>query len=170
MLSCISVGRRGAIDSRPRRTQSHRLRATFLLRWLRRFSITSVSFATMFSVAFLFDAACDAAEPKAPPEITAPARVYSAEETADFKKLTKAALEALTAGKQAEMVAKLTDLETAWDEKETALRPKDEATWTLLDKTLDKGISALRSSKTNLHKGKAALADLLKKFNQATKF
>jgi len=49
------------------------------------------------------------------------------------------------------------------------LRPKDEATWTLLDKTLDKGISALRSSHANPAKGKAALEDLLKKLEQVTK-
>ena len=132
-------------------------------------AITSVRLAAIFCAVFLFDAICNAAESKTGTEITSPARVYSAEETADFKKLTKATLEALAAGKQTEMVAKLTDLETAWDDKEAVLRPKDEATWTLLDKTLDKGISALRSSKTDLHKGKAALEDLLEKLNQATK-
>ena len=48
------------------------------------------------------------------------------------------------------------------------LKPKDPATWTLLDKTLDKAISALRSSKTNLPAGKAALLDLIDKLEQAT--
>jgi len=67
------------------------------------------------------------------------------------------------------MVAKITDLETAWDDNEKKLRPKDEATWTLLDKTLDKAISALRSSRTDLKKGNAALEDLLKMLGQATK-
>jgi len=132
-------------------------------------AITSIGLATIFSAVLLFDAACNAAKSKTTTEITAPARVYSAEETAAFRKLTQATIEALAAGKQTEMVAKLTDLETAWDDKEMVLRPKDEATWTLLDKTLDKGISALRSSKTNLQKGKAALEDLLKKLEQATK-
>ena len=132
-------------------------------------AIISVSLATIFCAMILFNATYSAAESKTASEITAPARVYSAEETAGFKKLTKATLEALAANKQTEMVAKLTDLETAWDDNEKALRPRDEATWTLLDKTLDQGISALRSSKTNLHKGKAALEDLLKKFEQATK-
>lgn len=108
-------------------------------------------------------------EKKAPKEISSPAQVYTSKETAEFKKLTKATLEALAAGKQTEMVGKLTDLETIWDEKEKVLKPKDEATWTLIDKTLDKGISALRSSKTNLKKGKAALEDLQKMLEQATK-
>jgi hypothetical protein len=94
---------------------------------------------------------------------------FTASEVAPFKALAQATLEALNAGKQAEMVAKLTDLETAWDDQENVLRPKNEATWTALDKTLDKAISALRSSHTNLEKGKAALESLLKKLDQATK-
>jgi hypothetical protein len=87
--------------------------------------------------------------------------VYTSAETAEFIKLTKETLVALAAGKQPEMVAKLTDLETAWDDQEAVLKPKNEATWKLLDKSLDKGISALRSSHANPAKGKVALEDLL---------
>lgn len=98
-----------------------------------------------------------------------PAPVYSSQETANFKTLAKATLSALEADKKPEMIAKLTDLETDWDAQESKLKPKNAATWTALDKTLDKAISALRSSKTDLAKGKAALADLIKKLEQATK-
>ena len=98
-----------------------------------------------------------------------PAAVYTAKETENFKALAKATLEALDAGQKDEMVAKLTDLETAWDDQEDNLKPRDLATWTLLDKTLDKAISSLRSSHVNLAKGKKALKDLLKKLDQATK-
>ena len=132
-------------------------------------AITSLCLTTIVSAALLGEATGYAAEAKGASEVAAPARVYSAKETERFQALTKETLAALAAGKQAEMVAKLTDLETAWDEKEKALKPKDEGTWTLLDKTLDKAISSLRSSKTNLPKGKAALEDLLKKLEQATK-
>jgi hypothetical protein len=76
---------------------------------------------------------------------------------------------ALDAANETEMVAKLTDLETAWDDQEKTLRPKSEATWTSLDKTLDKAISALRSSHKNLKKGKAALENLAKNLELATK-
>ena len=95
--------------------------------------------------------------------------VYSAAELANFKTLAEATLQALDAGKTQEMVAKLTDLETAWDNQENTLKPKDSGTWTLLDKTLDKAISALRSSKTDIPKGKAALQELIKEFGEATK-
>ena len=98
-----------------------------------------------------------------------PAAVYSAKETEAFKALAKEAMAALDAGKNTEASAKLTELETAWDAKEKALKPKDPATWTLIDEALDKAISALRTGKTNLPKGKAALEDLIKKLEQATK-
>jgi hypothetical protein len=100
---------------------------------------------------------------------TAPAKIYTNAETEKFKQLAKETLAALAAGKKDEMVAKLTDLETAWDDNESLLRPKNEVMWTTLDKTLDKAISALRSSHPNLDKGKAALESLLKKMEQATK-
>ena len=98
-----------------------------------------------------------------------PTQVYTPSETAEFKTLATATLDALNAGKKEEMVTKLTDLETAWDAKESDLKPKDEATWTIIDKTLDKGISSLRSSKYKPEKGKAALESLISELTAATK-
>jgi hypothetical protein len=132
-------------------------------------AMISICLATLFGAAFLSSLTGIAAEPKTATDAAAPTKVYTAEETKEFVALTRATLEAIATGKQMEMVAKLTDLETAWDDKEKILRSKDEATWTLLDKTLDKGISALRSSHIDLQKGKSALEDLLKKLDQATK-
>jgi len=102
-------------------------------------------------------------------EVGSPAQVYTPSETAEFKTLATATLDALNAGKKEEMVTKLTDLETAWDAKESDLKPKDEATWTIIDKTLDKGISSLRSSKYKPEKGKAALESLISELTAATK-
>jgi len=98
-----------------------------------------------------------------------PAQVYTASETAEFKTLAAATLDALNAGKKEEMVTKLTDLETAWDAKESDLKPKDEASWTIIDKTLDKGISSLRSSKYKPEKGKAALESMISELTASTK-
>ena len=127
--------------------------------------IVSAVFLTIVGVS---ESSCHAAEPKAASPAGV-AVVYTAKETAKFKELAKQTLAALAADKSTEMVAKLTDLETVWDEQEEVLKPKNEATWTIIDKTLDKGISALRSSKVNLKKGKAALEDLLVKLDAATK-
>jgi hypothetical protein len=103
------------------------------------------------------------------PVSVAPAPVYGAADTARFKALAKQTIVALDARKKSRMIAKLTDLETLWDEKETILSPKDPATWTIIDKTLDRAISALRSTRTDLAKGKAALQDFISKLDQATK-
>ena len=94
---------------------------------------------------------------------------FAAGEITPFKTLAQATLDALNAGKSTETIAKLTDLETAWDDQETALRPKSETVWVALDKSLDKAISSIRSSHPNLAGGKTALEDLIKKYDQATK-
>jgi len=99
----------------------------------------------------------------------APSQVYTSTETSEFIALATATLDALNAGQKEEMVTKLTDLETVWDDKESVLKPKDEATWTIIDKTLDKGISSLRSSKYKPEKGKVALEGLISELKAATK-
>ena len=126
-------------------------------------SSTSALFAAIITAVLAFNPAVKAAASEAPKP------VYTAHQTEQFKKLAQETLDALAIGKQTVMVAKLTDLETAWDDNEKKLRPKDETTWTLLDKTLDKAISALRSSRTDPKKGKLALEDLIKMLGQATK-
>ena len=127
-------------------------------------SFLATGLVRLFSVLLTFVAIGDAAEINA-----ASKQVYTSTETAEFKTLAKVTIEALAAGKQSEMVAKLTALETSWDDWEKVLRPKNEATWTLIDKTLDKAISALRSSRKDSKKGQAALEDLIKELEQSTK-
>ena len=134
-----------------------------------RFVSAFIALATLCSAPALLEPSTRAADPKSAATADGISAVYTAKETTKFKELAKETLAALAAGKNNKMVAKLTDLETIWDEKEATLKPKNEATWTSIDKTLDKGISALRSSKVNLKKGKAALEDLLKKLDEATK-
>ena len=95
--------------------------------------------------------------------------VYSTAELAGFKTLAEATIKALDAPGSPGMAAKLTDLESAWDAQENVLKPKDSGTWTLLDKTIDKALSALRGSKTDIPKGRAALQELIKELGQATK-
>ena len=132
---------------------------------MRRFTtLPAVLLLAVLSLASLFTNSSVAADKKA--ELKP---IYTAKETAEFQTLTKATLEALNAGKTTEVVERLTDLETAWDAKESVLKPKNEKTWVGIDKTLDQAISALRSSKKDPAKGKAALEDLLKKLEQATK-
>src|SRR5882672_453492 len=92
-----------------------------------RLAIISIGLAAWFTAAFLPAVTVAAADAKT--DAATPAPVYTAAETKEFKALAQATLDALAAGKQTEMVAKLTDLETAWDDHEKVLRPKNEATW-----------------------------------------
>ncbi len=96
-------------------------------------------------------------------------KIYTSAESAEFIALAKSALAALSAGKSAVVIAKLTDLESSWDDKEKALRPRDEVRWVLIDKTMDKAISALRGSKVDNVKGKEALELVLKLLVESTK-
>jgi uncharacterized surface protein with fasciclin (FAS1) repeats len=120
-----------------------------------------------FMDAVILPSGTSGAAPASPGSVPAPA--YSEAELAKIKSLAEETLKELDAGATSGMGAKLTDLETAWDEQEATLKPKDSATWTLLDKTLDRALSALRGSKTNLPKGRTALQDLIKGLEQAAK-
>lgn len=131
--------------------------------------ITAVSFASIASLFCAIFCVMLLSSPVRAAEATPPAAVYNADETKAFKALAEATIQALDAGKEKEMVANITDLETAWDAKEDVLKPKNPATWTRIDKTLDKAISAIRGSKPDLKKGKAALQALVKELEQATK-
>ena len=114
------------------------------------------------------DTPCGAATPNAATEASASAPVYGKEETAHLKTIASKALEAVTAGKKPEAVAKITELEKAWDHQEKAMKAKSPALWTALDTALDQAIKAIRS-KGNLAEGKAALEDFTKQLEQATK-
>jgi len=135
---------------------------------LARSLIKPVGLAALLVAACILPTLWGAQDSKAAAAASSVTACYTAAETAEFKRLTQATLKALAASQESRMVACLTDLETAWDDQETVLRPKNEATWMRLDKALDRGISALRSSHPNPKKGEIALKDLLRNLDQAT--
>ncbi len=124
--------------------------------------ICATAFLTLSLSTFGKDPAADKPKP------AALAPICSIEEAAEFKALAKATIEAIDADKKADVVTKITALESAWDAKEKTLKPKNPATWRNLDKTLDAAISALRGSKTDLPRGKLILEGLIIKLDQAT--
>jgi hypothetical protein len=71
--------------------------------------------------------------------------------------------------KSNELDTKITELESAWDAQEKALKPRDEARWTTIDKTLDKAIASIRGSKFDAKKGKEALDSFAKMLTDSTK-
>jgi hypothetical protein len=67
-------------------------------------------------------------------------------EVAKFRTIVQSTLDKVRAGDQNGAKARITDLETAWDQDESTLRPMDQTDWRVIDKQIDAALSALRSS------------------------
>jgi hypothetical protein len=78
-----------------------------------------------------------------------------------FRVITENTRDLLDRGDQSAATARITDLETAWDDAQAKLKPRDPAAWTTLDDKIDTVLRELRSTSPNPASEKAALDDLL---------
>jgi hypothetical protein len=62
---------------------------------------------------------------------------------------------------------RIKDLETSWDDAEAGIKPRAASDWHVIDKAIDKALTALRESKPDAAKSKQALDALLAAFDKA---
>ncbi|MFZ6720446.1 hypothetical protein [Undibacterium sp. Ji49W] len=62
---------------------------------------------------------------------------------------------------------RIKDLELSWDEAEAGLKPRAAADWHVIDKSIDKALTALRASSPNPASCKQSIRDLLNEFDKA---
>ncbi|MFD9792059.1 hypothetical protein ACFWXK_14025 [Streptomyces sp. NPDC059070] len=87
-------------------------------------------------------------------EATAP---FPPAEIAKFRTITADTLAKVNSGDQQAATSRVSDLETAWDDDQSALEPKSEKAWSFLDGEIDQVLKAVRAP----HPDKAAEADAL---------
>ncbi|QBQ14441.1 hypothetical protein [Pseudomonas sp. SXM-1] len=61
--------------------------------------------------------------------------------------------------------ARIKDLESSWDSAEAGIKPRAASDWHVLDKAIDRALSALRDTSPNQTDCQAAMDDLLKGFD-----
>jgi uncharacterized membrane-anchored protein len=82
------------------------------------------------------------AVPLAPGQLTAH---FPASDVAKFRAITQATLAKVQAGDQSGAKARITNLETAWDDNESNLKPMDKDAWGVIDRQIDSALKAVRT-------------------------
>ena len=82
-------------------------------------------------------------------------------EVARLRVIVQDTLAKVQAGDQAGAIARIKDLETAWDDDQSTLQPMDDTGWTVLDGQLDEVLTSLRASQPDPGTEKQALDTLL---------
>ena len=78
-----------------------------------------------------------------------------------FRTIVTDTLAKVQAGDQAGAVARITDLETAWDDAQDRLEPMDPTGWESLDRKIDNALKAVRSTAPDPAAEKQSLNELL---------
>jgi len=92
------------------------------------------------------------------------ARNFPATSVASYKKITQDTLDMVDSGDQSGAKSLITDLETAWDDDQSSLQPKDCQAWTFVDQRIDPVLSAVRDNNPDPATEDQALQTLLTTF------
>jgi hypothetical protein len=77
-----------------------------------------------------------------------------------FRTIVTDTLAKVQAGDQTGAVARITDLEKAWDDAQDRLQPMDPTGWETLDRKIDKALKAVRTPTPDPAAEKQTLTDL----------
>jgi uncharacterized membrane-anchored protein len=86
---------------------------------------------------------------------------FAATDLAQFRTITADTLNLVNSGDQARATARIADLEKAWDDAESTLKPKDSTGWHAIDDRIDAALTAVRTGKPDPATEKQTLTDLL---------
>jgi uncharacterized membrane-anchored protein len=86
---------------------------------------------------------------------------FPAADVTKFRTITNDTLTKVQAGDQTGAQARITDLETAWDDGQKRLEPLDETGWTVLDGQIDSALTAVRAGHPDPATEQQALTALL---------
>lgn len=96
------------------------------------------------------------------PEAQAAAKAnFPASNITEFRTITSDTLALVKKGDQTAAAARVTDLETAWDDNQTVLNAADCGAWTFIDHQIDPVLTAVRSGTPNPATEQTVLNDLL---------
>ncbi|AYF78629.1 hypothetical protein D7D52_01730 [Nocardia yunnanensis] len=82
-------------------------------------------------------------------------------EIAKFRTVTQDTLAQVQAGRQQDAKTRIKDLETAWDDDESTLKPMDRSAWTTIDGRIDAALKAVRAASPDQATETQALTTLL---------
>jgi len=86
---------------------------------------------------------------------------FPADDLATFRTISQDTLGLVTSADSAGAKARVTDLETAWDDAQSRLEPLDETAWTFLDSEIDHVLTAVRASNPKTSDEQQALGTLI---------
>jgi uncharacterized membrane-anchored protein len=89
------------------------------------------------------------------------AKDFPASSVDSFRTIAKDTRALVDSGDQAGAKSRITDLETAWDDDQSTLQPKDCQAWTFVDQRIDPVLSAVRDSNPDRTTEEKALDSLL---------